>query len=129
MPITKPTDPRFNPEVVSEAERMDIARWLSNTHRTPADEIPLIAQSMYVAKFPRYISGGPGFCGTVYMIVWDGGPEMVTIITRTRNGEVHVFEGELAQASASPRCPDCGAENEMRGHQTCAYPSNVLECE
>jgi hypothetical protein len=32
-----------------------------------------------------------------------------------------------ATKQTSPACPDCGEPNELRGHMTCQYPSNIQE--
>jgi len=32
-----------------------------------------------------YITGGPGFCGDLYIISWDGAPEFITVVGRTGN--------------------------------------------
>lgn len=44
----------------------------------------------YVAKFEHYISDGPGFVGTVYVIVHGGGPEYLTSVARGYDGKVIV---------------------------------------
>ena len=36
-------------------------------------------QSAYIAVFRNYITGGPGYAGTVYLILWDGAPEFVSV--------------------------------------------------
>jgi len=36
-------------------------------------------QSAYIAVFRNYITGGPGYMGAVYAIVWDGAPEFVSV--------------------------------------------------
>lgn len=36
-------------------------------------------ESAYITKFSNYITGGPGYAGTVYVIVWDGAPAFVSV--------------------------------------------------
>lgn len=36
-------------------------------------------QSAYIAVFRNYITGGPGYMGTVYLVLWDGAPEFVSV--------------------------------------------------
>ncbi len=36
-------------------------------------------KSAYIAVFRNYITGGPGYMGAVYAIVWDGAPEFVSV--------------------------------------------------
>jgi len=36
-------------------------------------------QSAYIAVFRNYITGGPGYMGAVYLILWDGAPEFVSV--------------------------------------------------
>jgi len=38
-----------------------------------------------IMKLGGYITGGPGFCGDVYYITWDGAPEFVTVVGRSSN--------------------------------------------
>jgi len=37
-------------------------------------------ESAYITKFPTYITGGPGYFGPVYLILWDGSPDYVSVV-------------------------------------------------
>jgi hypothetical protein len=54
--------------------------------------------SCYILKIPHYVSGGPGYVGPVYIVIWDGGPGFHYVITRntlTKGGAMEFahFEG------------------------------------
>lgn len=36
-----------------------------------------------IAVFEGYVSDGPGFAGTLAVIVWPGGPDLVSVMTKT----------------------------------------------
>jgi hypothetical protein len=41
-------------------------------------------EGAYLVKFPKYITGGPGYSGPVYLILWDGSPDYVTVVYEER---------------------------------------------
>ena len=49
-----------------------------------------------IVKFPRYIQGCPGYVGELFVVVWNGGPANMTVLTRDANGKMRVeANGEL----------------------------------
>lgn len=43
------------------------------------------------ARFEGYISDGPGYAGPVTVIVWPGGPELVSVVTETKEGALQIL--------------------------------------
>lgn len=76
-PMWVPTVPLRGP---SPAELHELAKCVTKrdmTNPTLADleEVEEQLGGAYVCVFPNYMTGSPGYCGKVYIIVWDGAPE------------------------------------------------------
>lgn len=39
-----------------------------------------------IAKFPNFMSDGPGYHGEVFVVVWPCGPDVIDVLTRDRQG-------------------------------------------
>ena len=52
-----------------------------------------------VAAFDNYTTDSPGYQGTVYAVIWPGGPEIVSSFIRTEAGDLKIIE-------ASDKPPD-----------------------
>lgn len=71
------------PVVVTEAELKEIAQCLELQESCgfeTAEEFYEDLTGRYIAKFPRYITDGPGYVGEMFVIVW--GIPAVTMLTR-----------------------------------------------
>lgn len=60
----------------------------------PDDTAEALAQMAYGVRFD-FQSGGPGYCGPLYLLVGDGDPRYVLTVTRDR-------EGHLVPVQAGP---------------------------
>ena len=38
-----------------------------------------------------YMSGGPGWCGTIHTIAWDGSPDIITIVGENDDGTLVII--------------------------------------
>ena len=45
------------------------------------EEHEQMTRSAHIAVFDNFVSDGPGYCGRVAVIVWPGGPEIISSVT------------------------------------------------
>lgn len=46
--------------------------------------------SEYSYVIDNYMTGGPGYCGKVYIILWDGSPAAITTLYRMHDGKLAI---------------------------------------
>jgi len=56
-----------------------------------------------VAAFDHYTTDSPGYQGTVYAVIWPGGPELVSSFIRHPDG--YIIEASDNQATPDPGAP------------------------
>jgi hypothetical protein len=52
----------------------DAAHGYTDGNNEALEDARRLADLAYIAVFDDYISGGPGYCGKVMVVVYDGGP-------------------------------------------------------
>lgn len=101
-PHTKEAIPMPNSKVRApeQAELMKIAAAVAPHTGQPLAEVLDLLHCASVAVFPDYCTGSPGYVGPVYVVVWDGGPEIITTLIERRgmlevlgHGEFHARAG------------------------------------
>jgi len=59
-----------------------------------------------IAKFESYITDCPGYAGVVYLVIWSGAPEFITVLTVDRDEDeirVHANLGHCSCGYVSQR--------------------------
>ena len=79
----------------NQEEITQLVRYLQNLYAYGDDEdAEHLTRNAYIAVFDKYITGGPGYCGKLMMVVWDGCPSQY---------EVFIWEkGELTHVDQEP---------------------------
>ena len=79
------------PQPLTAEEIKEIAQVeeLQETWQT-AKQLEEEIRSHWACKIENYITDGPGYAGTLYVVVW--GIPMVTLLTRGRDGRLRVEE-------------------------------------
>lgn len=88
----------------TDLEKQEIADFLQELHGLDEEERGDLYDKMEnTVCIPNYMTDSPGFCGSLYIIVWPGAPEIITYLTRvTRIDKFHViFDGELPSQEVS----------------------------
>lgn len=93
--------PGVNPRRVTEQELTEIAECCAR-QGPDLETIEGHLQGAAVAAFDHYTTDSPGYQGTVYAVIWPGGPEIVSSFIRSTAGELKIIE-------ASNPAPDPGA--------------------
>lgn len=98
--------PGVNPRRVTEQELTEIAECAAKLG-PDQETIEGHLQGAAVAAFDHYTTDSPGYQGTVYAVIWPGGPELVSCYIRSK-GEV--IEAVTMAAIIKPKPqPDPGA--------------------
>ena len=60
-------------------------------------EDPPIYSTDSIIVIPNYITGGPGYAGPVFIVLWDAGPEATELFTRdySRDERGQTWAGKL----------------------------------
>lgn len=86
----------------SPAERHELAKCVTKRNSkkpTLADleEVEEQLSGAYIAVFPHYMTGSPGYVGKVYVIVWDGAPEFYDAFIEGKNGQLKYIVSETSK--------------------------------
>lgn len=71
--------------LVTPTQGFDIIKAIGEHFGQTHDEVADMLESAEIFIKEDYMTGGPGYCGPVYIILWDGGPGCVTVLTRKRD--------------------------------------------
>jgi hypothetical protein len=108
MANAKETSPAsdYLPRPPTREEQRQLADFLVSLGEYEADDARSIAEAAYVAVYEHYSTGGPGYCGKLMSVVWDGSPSTFDIFTY-RGGEMVRSGREYDEKE----CDRCGAKN------------------
>lgn len=79
-------------EQPTEKERDEIAQCLFENREIiyqdceTLGEMKRFMSEQAIAKFPKWMQGCPGYAGELFVMVWEGGPASITVLTR-ENGD------------------------------------------
>lgn len=118
-------DTAKNPISATVQERLLIAQCISHSnpmdeyHVPPLDECCLSLSQASIAKFENYTTDSPGYQGTVFVVIWSGGPELVSIFCYDKEYKLYEATGELkydfSEEVTCHRCnrqdPTCNLQN------------------
>jgi hypothetical protein len=83
--------PGVNPRRVTEQELTEIAECCAR-QGPDLETIEGHLQGAAVAAFDHYTTDSPGYQGTVYAVIWPGGPEIVSSFIRAEAGDLKIIE-------------------------------------
>jgi hypothetical protein len=83
--------PGVNPRRVTEQELTEIAKCCA-IGGPDLETVEGHLQGAAVAAFDHYTTDSPGYQGTVYAVIWPGGPEIVSSFIRSTAGELKIIE-------------------------------------
>ncbi len=88
---------------VQSDERQAIAEFLGTYWGMESEEeIRDIRESMRARVIRDYMSDGPGYIGSIYFVVFGGGPEFHMVFTKGRDGEFEHIGSEFPVAEKLP---------------------------
>lgn len=93
---------------IPTAEELDVIATATQQEIQPTyaekEEHRLNVGEQEISVFDKYVSDGPGYAGRVAVIVWGGGPELVSVVTLDSNPpRHHTGELEATEPPAPPR--------------------------
>jgi hypothetical protein len=89
--------------VLTDDERTDIAAFLAHHFGEP-ESVVRIHDTMRGVAVRKYMSDGPGYFGSIYFIVFGGGPEFHMCLTNYKGEGYEVTESEF-QTYSSQQIP------------------------
>src|SRR5262249_8284405 len=104
---TENTPPAPNqPRPPNRDELAQLADWLLTVGFVNREDAELTATAAFVAVYDDYCTGGPGYCGQVMSVVWDGGPTFFDVFACER--------GKMVRSGRDydeRECYRCGGKN------------------
>jgi hypothetical protein len=79
MAPAKTTSPA--PRVPAPAEIRDLAEWLRAHYDYSLPAAQRLAEDAFIAVYDEYRTSGPGYCGALMSVVWNGGPSFYDVFT------------------------------------------------
>jgi hypothetical protein len=101
------SSPLNTPRPANAAELEQLAGWLRDQGHD-ADDAAETAANAYVAVYDSYMTGGPGFCGKLMSVVWDGSPSFFDVFT-SDGGKLVREDRDYDEKE----CVGCGGKNGM----------------
>jgi len=108
----------------TKAERRELLEWIQANWGGDATRNDVMTRyGTWIAVFPHYCTGGPGYSGKVMVAIFDGSPSFYYVWT-WRDGQLEEEDRGLASGEGCPSCqgwsddggpmvcPDCGREIE-----------------
>lgn len=86
----------YTPRAPSENEIAELSTWLMELENGGYDgeAAVMTARNAYIAVFDHYQTGGPGYCGKLMSVIWDGAPSVFNTFI-WRDGKMNEMEHEL----------------------------------